>query len=90
MATREVAMGYLQGQAVANEGSLLLSRVKMGNTTAPHWIVLPGAQRKAGTWATVASSLPTLSWMCPPGTCASCWAFRCDGGAGGGGGWVRA
>lgn len=78
-ATREAAAGHLWGWTVANKWSLLLARVKMQPTT-PRRTVLPGAQKKSGTRATAAASLPTLSQMCPPGTCASCWAFRCDRG----------
>lgn len=69
------------------KGLLLFARVKMGATTVPRRTVLPGAPRKVGAWAM--ASLPTPSRTCPPGTCASCWAFRCDGGAGGGWGWVE-
>lgn len=76
VAAREVAVGHLQGQAVANEVSLLLSRVKMGATALPHQLVLPGTQRKVGALAPMGSSLATLSQMCLPGICASCWAFR--------------
>lgn len=76
MAAREAAAGHLQGQAVANKVSLLLSRVNMGATAIPHQLVLPAAQRKVGALATVGPSLAILSQMCLPGICASCWAFR--------------
>lgn len=76
---REAAAGHLQGQAVANKVSLLLSRVNTGATCIPHQLLLPGAYRKMGALATVGPSLAMLSQMCLPGICASCWAFRWDG-----------
>ncbi|XP_064011094.1 solute carrier family 23 member 1-like isoform X2 [Pogoniulus pusillus] len=56
----------------------LEKRGKMGATTAHRRAVLPEAQMEAETRATAAAAanLPTLSQMCPPGTSASCWAFR--------------
>lgn len=76
MAAREAAAGHLQGQALANKVSLLLSRVNVGATAISHQFMLPGAQRRVEALATVGPSLATLSQMCHPGICASCWAFR--------------
>lgn len=76
MAAREAAAGHLQGQALANKVSLLLSRVNVGATAICHQLMLPVAQRRVEALVPVGPSLATLSQMCLPGICASCWAFR--------------